>query len=161
MNFLTELLEKGASLTDDKGADWFDKAEAQAREALPEIATTANGLLPEGVTVTAEQAGEVLDELAKGKAPLLRLTSVGFAWVIACLDDDDEAEAKGHYLEHKATFAECNAAIDAAGDAAFDEAKERNDAWEAFKATLATIVEVVGEIGLKVVVALARKAVGI
>lgn len=157
MSLLTELLDKGANIVNDKGADWLDKAEAKAREALPEIAATASGLLPEGVDVSEAQAGEVLDKLATGKAPLLRLTSVGFAWVIASFDDRDAANARRVYLRHAATFDERNAAIDAAGDAAFDEAKERNDAWEAARAFL----ESVGEVGLKVLVAVVRKAIGL
>ena len=115
------------------------------------------------VTSVKEKAGKKkpakakTDELAKGKAPVLRLGAVAFAWVVANLESGEEAEAKRRYLETKATFAERNAAMDAAGDAAFDEAKERNDAWEAFK----SVVEAVGEVGFKVVVALARKAVGL
>lgn len=154
---LADLINRGAELVDDKGADWLDKAEAGARKALPAIVAEASALLPEGVEVTEAQAVEVLDELAKGKAPLLRAGSVGFAWIVASFDDGEELEARRRYLEHQATFAERNAAMDAAGDAAFDEAKERNDAWEA----VAAVFKAVGKVGLSVLVAVARKAVGL
>lgn len=158
MSLRDELLEKAELLYNNKAPGWLDKAEAEAREALPDITAEANELLaPAGVTISEEAVGEVLDELAAGKKPLLRVGSVGFAWLVANLESGEEAEARRLYLSTEATFDERRTAMQAAGDEAFDEAKERAEAWEEFLAVL----ESIGKVGLKVLVAVARKAVGL
>jgi len=150
-----------ARRTSRQGPEWLDKALERGRAELPQLVDEANRLLPDGVYVTQVQVDDVLDALEAGKAPLLRLGAVGFAWVVAHVESGDEAAAQGRYLESQATFTERNAAIDAAGDAAFNEAKERSDAWEAFKDTFSAIAQAVGDVGLPIVVALVKKAVGI
>lgn len=153
----SELLKKGAKLVDEKSTRWLDKAIKSSRSELPKIVAQANHLLPDGVSVTEKEAGTVLDVVAAGKVPLLRLGSVGFAWVVAHLAEGDVAEAKRRYLETAATFNERRAAMQAAGDVAFDEGKERIDSWEAAK----DVFEAIGEAGLKVLAAVARRAIGI
>jgi len=118
MPLLDDLLRSGGELLDDKGGEWFDKATAAARDELPAVVELASSA---GVEVTEDQAAELLNEAAKGKAPILRLGSVGFAWVVAHLESDDEAEARRRYLEHQATFEERRAAMHAAGDRAQDD----------------------------------------
>lgn len=159
MSLRDELLEKAELLYNNKAPGWLDKAEAEAREALPDITAEANDLLvAAGLNpIGTEYAGEVLDELAAGKKPLLRVGSVGFAWLVANLESGEEAEARRLYLSTEATFDERRTAMQAAGDSAFDEAKERAEAWEEFLAVL----ESIGKVGLKVLVAVARKAVGL
>ncbi len=159
--FLSELASSSAELVDDQGSDWVRKASDKTRADLPAFVNETNRLLPDGAVVTNDQAVQVLDALAAGATPLLRLGSASFAWVVANLDDGNETEAKRLYLETQATFPERRAAMQAAGDAAFSEAKERNDSWEAFKATVSAVADVVGEVALKVLVAFARKAIGL
>ena len=156
-----ELLAGAGELLDDQAPEWLDKAVARGREEIGHVVADVNRNLPDGVEVTEEQTRDVLDLLEEGKAPVLRLGAVAFAWVVANLESGDKLEACRLYLEQKATYLERNAAIDAAGDAAFDEAKERADAWEAFLGFLATVAETVGEVGLTILVALARKFVGL
>jgi len=154
MPLLDDLLRSGGELLDDKGGEWFDKATAAARDELPAVVELASSA---GVEVTEDQAAELLNEAAKGKAPILRLGSVGFAWVVAHLESDDEAEARRRYLEHQATFEERRAAMHAAGDRAQDDGEERAAAWAEFTA----FVQSVGKVGLQILIAVARKAVGI
>ena len=158
MSLRDDLLAKAQELIDDKAPDWLDKLETRARDELPEVTAKANELLaPLGATVTADQAGQVLDELAKAKAPLARVGSKAFAWVVANLEDGDAHAARLTYLREAASFEERREAMQLAGDQAFQWAKESRDAWN----ELAAVLEAVGQVGLKILVAVARKAVGI
>jgi len=142
----------------DKAPGWIDKAIVRARIELPKVTAEANArLAPFGVEVSEAAAGRVLAKLEEGKAPLVRLGSLGLAWVTANLESGDQAEARRVYLECSATFEERRAAMQAAGDAAFDDAKERSDAWEAFASFAAEL----GEVGLSILIAVAKRAVGL
>ncbi|NIP97221.1 MAG: hypothetical protein GWO24_28835, partial [Akkermansiaceae bacterium] len=63
--------------------------------------------------------------VAKNKDAFVGLGRVAFAHVLAHWENEDEAEAKRHYLEREATFEERRAAMHAAGDAVVKARKER------------------------------------
>ena len=157
MSLIQELTDQAGELVNLSGSDWLDRVEAGARKKLPSIAAAASKALPDGVEVTEAQAGEVLDKLAAGKAPLLRMTSMSFAHLVGEFSNGNKDKAQRNYLAHPLTFDERNAAIDAAGDAAFDEAKSREEAWEAVVEWL----EGLGLVASTILGAVVRLAVGL
>jgi hypothetical protein len=122
---IDKLKEKGDDLLDEKGDQWMGRVLDMGRTTLRGRAV--DGSLDAEAVKAASRAMDILDE---NKKPFVRLGKVGFAWTMAHFVDGDEAAAKRKYLETKATFRERRAAMHAAGNAAFDERQEREEAWK-------------------------------
>ena len=152
MSLRDDLIDKAADLVDDKADGWFDKVLAAGRD----IAAPAEGDV-EADSEARAAANEALDLLEADKLPFLRLGKLGFAHLIAYWEDDDKAEAQRHYLATQATYAERRAATHKAGDAAAKDRDARIEAWVAVHKTL----KQVGTLGLKFLVNLAAKSVGL
>jgi len=161
MSLLDTLLEKANDLVEDKSEEWFDKLLAEGRDlaTAPDLEDVAYSEEEEDETVVAARAAgnEALDLLEENKQPFLRLANLGFAKLIAHWEDDDEAEARRYYLTKQATYAERRAAMHAGGDAAAKDRDERDEAWDA----VAGVLKQVGTLGLKFLVNLAAKSVGL
>jgi len=147
-----KLKEKGDELLDEKGDQWLGRVLDMGRTTLR--ARGIDGSLDADGVKAASKALDLLDE---NKQPFVRLGKVGFAWTMAHFVDGDEDAAKWKYLETKATFRERRAAMHAAGNAAFDERKEREEAWEETK----DVLQKVGTLGLKFLATVAMAAVGV
>jgi hypothetical protein len=150
MSLKEKLIEKAEDLLDDKAEGWLDKLLEEGRD----LATEHEGTLGEDGKKAADDA---LDLLTENKQPFLRLGKLGFAHLVAMWEDDDKAEARRHYLATEATFEERRAAMQAAGDAAAKDRDERIAAWEAVE----DVLKKVGTLGLKFVINLAAKGVGL
>ena len=150
MSLIDLLIEKAADLVDDKSEEWLDKLLAEGDELAEEHAE----VLGEDGKKAADDA---LDLLTDNTQPFLRLGKLGFAHLVAMWEDDDAAEARRHYLATEATYAERRAAMQAAGDAAAKDRDERIAAWDAVE----SVLKKVGTLGLKFLVNLAAKGVGL
>lgn len=148
MGLLDDLTSKGEDLIDDKGEGWLDKVIDEGRDFVGGTA-----LDPE----LAEVADKTLDKLSENTRPFLRLGKVGLGLVAGHLENDDENEAKRVYIATQATYEERRAFMQAAGDEAWDERKERDEAWE----EVMVVLKEIGSIGLKVLIKVLRSSIGI
>jgi len=142
------LVEKASELVDDKSEGWLSKAIKEGKDLSTEDTLGKDG---------KKSADDALAIIEKNQKPLLRLGKVGFALLLSAWEDDDEAAAQRLYLETQATYSERRAALQAAGDNATQEREERDKAWEEVKGVL----QEVGLIGLKFLVNMAAKSVGL
>ena len=133
--------QEGEGALQDLTEGWMDKFLDEGRA------------LKQDLEESSEHAGaaDAIRLLNENKEPFLRLGSLGLARILAHWENDDAAEARRVYLATEATFEERRAAMQAAGDAAVAEKKERDASWEAVQATLLAI----GSAGLKFLVKLA------
>jgi len=144
----TALASAGANLIEDKGADWIDKAIVKGASLAGDLET------PE----ERAKAREALEVLRAGRKPLARLGSLGFAKMTVFLsEDDDEDQARRHYLEHEATFEEKRAAMHAGTDALINSQDADNAACDA---AVAVLKQVAG-LALPFLLKLAAASVGI
>ena len=149
MSLSSELAGRAVDLVDDQSTAWLDKLLDEGCD----LANSHGDGLPGG----KDAALATMAILEDAKAPLLRMRKIGFAHVVAAWADNDEAEARRLYLAMEATYAERRAAMHAAGDAAANDRDEREAAWQSVKSMLLAI----GTVGLKFVVSLVCKTLGI
>ena len=127
------------------------------------VATGIGDLIDDGraksadlvVAVNDALGDEVLDEDGVNKAldsledlrePAKDVSLVAIGWVVGYLEDGDEANARRAWLEREATFAERQAAITSAGDAAQRDREARDAAFDSFLRA----AKGVGRVALKV-----------
>lgn len=147
MSLAKALVDAGAKLVEDKGADWIGKALGSSDDL---IAT-----LPKEQKAGALQAR---DYLAQNKEPFARLGNLGFAKLASyVLEDDDEAAARAHYLEFEATFDERIASQEQGSDRLINSQDADNAASDAAIAVL----KQVGSLALPFILKFAAAAVGI
>jgi len=142
-NFLLDGIAKLKEKAAEKGEEFLEE---KGEDAIGDFVKKGRELLDAEVdTDTAKAGHKVLEVIDGNKAPFVRLAKVGLATVVGHWQNDDEAAAKRHYIETQATYDERRAFMQAAGDAAYDEAKEREESWEAVK----DVLKEAGLLGLK------------
>ena len=153
MSLRDDLIAKATDLVADRSEGWADKLIDQGRELVDEL-IERDAAEDEDIIEAASGALDLLDE---NKQPFLRLTNIGFAYLVAHWEDDDKAEARRHYLATRATYSERRAAMQRGGDASARTTDARNAAWDEVEKTL----KQVGTLGLKFLANLAAKSVGL
>jgi hypothetical protein len=154
---LNTIKEKGSDLIVGEGGDWAEKLIEGGRDKQDEIVNLVAGLVPGSESITGDAVDEVLDVLEANSAPFVRLTSIGFAQLVGYYDSGEDESAKNFYMATKATYAERRAWIQLGGDLAQQEREAYDKAWSEVK----DVMEQVGRIGLKILLAAAKLLIGI
>lgn len=135
-NVIKMLTDKASTLIENKGEQWLEKLDSEAREYLNE--NVKNGAVRKG-------AEAELDVLMKHKAVISKLSAEGFAFLVQQVTLGNEEEARLAFIRDQATVDDLIAISNMTADEVIADKKRR----EAMQAQAVAISKELLQVGLR------------